>query len=89
MSITGDYAANRGADVMNVFDGTATISSSGLNVFDITIMFTSSFIYDPTAGDLLVDLDTLSAQPGLPQFDAGSSSLVGRVWPRCLIGAMG
>jgi hypothetical protein len=76
-NITGDFAANRGADDRVVFSGIATLSSSGGNVFDILLPFTSSFRFDPHAGNLLVGLNVTSGT-ALTQFEAGYSPLVGR-----------
>ena len=77
-SITGNFGANLGADNLQVFSGNAVISSSGGNVFDITIPFANTFTYDPTQGNLLVGLNVFSSQSQVGQFDAGFSSLVGR-----------
>ena len=77
-NITGNFSSNRGGDDSIVFSGTAFISSSGGNIFDITFPFTSSFMYDPTMGNLLVGMNVTSSQSMVRQFEAGSSSLIGR-----------
>ena len=77
-TITGNFASNRGGDDKVVFSGTAFVSSSGNNIFDITFPFTSNFVYDPTKGNLLVGMDTTSSQSGVGQFAAGDSPLIGR-----------
>lgn len=76
-TITGDFAANRGANDQVVFSGTAVLSSSGGNVFDIFVPFTSSFRFDPSAGNLLVGLNVTSGTTNT-FFEAGYSPLVGR-----------
>ena len=59
------FADNVGPDNTIVFDGTVNFESSGsmgldLGVFDITINFTTPFVYDPSAGDLLLDITNTS-----------------------------
>jgi hypothetical protein len=76
-TITGNFATNRGANDQVVFSGTTLLSSSGGNVFDILIPFTSSFRFDPSAGNLLVGLNVTSGTTHT-FFDAGYSPLVGR-----------
>lgn len=76
-TITDNFSVNQGSGDVSVFSGTATVSSSGNNIFDITFPFTTSFLYSPSAGNLLVHLNVFSNQY-VGQFDAGSSSLVGR-----------
>jgi PEP-CTERM motif len=77
-TITGNFSTNRGADDLTVFSGNAVISSSGGNVFDIFIPFTNPFTYNPTLGNLMVGLNTFTDHPNVGQFDAGTSTLVGR-----------
>lgn len=77
-SITSNFSTNQGAGNVQVFSGTATVSSSGRNVFDIMFPFSTSFLYDPTAGNLLVHLNVLSSQFSIGQFAAGNSGSVGR-----------
>ena len=76
-TITGDFAANRGANDQVVFSGTTQLSSAGGNVFDVLIPFTTSFRFDPSVGNLLVGLNVTSGTTNVP-FEAGNSSLLGR-----------
>lgn len=76
-TITGNFAANRGSDDKIVFSGTATLSSSGGNVFDITIPFTSSFRFDPNQGNLLVGMNVTQGWQ-ITAFEANRSTLMGR-----------
>ncbi len=58
------FASNIGADETTVFNGDLTISSSNtvvnpdnnLRAFDISIALTTPFLYDPTLGNLLLDI---------------------------------
>ncbi len=78
-TITGDFAANRGADNKVVFSGTTMVSSSGGNVFDITIPFASSFRYDPAQGNLLVGMNVTQGLWNAP-FEANYNTQMGRNW---------
>jgi len=59
------FASNIGADDTLVFSGSLQLSSSftgpldGPKAFDVRIVLTTPFVYDPTAGNLLLDLRNL------------------------------
>lgn len=79
------FASNIGADVTTVLSGAVSVSSSdtgaGPRDFDITFLFTTPFFYDPTLGNLL--LDVFNVGGGLStSFDAHGSDTDGisRVW---------
>lgn len=69
------FANNTGLDVVQVYDGALTLSSAddpgpgGTRAFDIVINFTTPFLYDPTLGNLLLDVRRPGAVPG-EAFDA-------------------
>jgi hypothetical protein len=73
-----DYAANKGADFTTVFSGTLTFTPLGNGSFDLVIP-TAPFVYDPTRGNLLVDVVVNSASSngttffvfGIPSPDVG------------------
>lgn len=56
------FANNLGADVTTVFNGSLSLSSSngvgpgGTRAFDLVITFQNSFLYDPSKGNLLLDI---------------------------------
>jgi hypothetical protein len=53
---------NLGSDNTQVFGGSLTLSSAGVpGVFDISIIFTTPFVYNPLAGNLLLDVQNFSA----------------------------
>ncbi|WP_375404398.1 PEPxxWA-CTERM sorting domain-containing protein [uncultured Sphingomonas sp.] len=81
------FAANVGRDNVTVFNGALTLQSTApakrdgsVQPFDIIIPFATPFTYDPTVGDLLLDVFNFSG--GLTtQFDfvTGGSNAVSRV----------
>jgi hypothetical protein len=60
------FASNIGPDATQVYSGSLTISSSNAagpgntKAFDIAIHFQRAFLYDPSAGNLLLDIANLS-----------------------------
>jgi hypothetical protein len=53
--------SNLGADDTQIFGGSLTLSSAGVpGIFDISIPFTTPFVYDPAAGNLLLDVQNFS-----------------------------
>lgn len=81
-SLSSTFDNNIGADAVSVFSGNLTISGTttvGVNPFDIIVNFQNSFLYDPSQGDLLLNIST---DHGLftTQFDAVNSPLVQRVF---------
>lgn len=76
VTMSSTFADNLGADNTLVASG-FTLSGTGggsPNPFDITIVFDTAFIYDPTAGALLMDVFVPSAK-ATEQFDATSAFL--------------
>jgi sugar lactone lactonase YvrE len=66
------YANNIGAGYVTVFDGLLSLSSSGVgnpNPFDIVINVNPLFTYDPSKGDLLLDI-RMRNSPSTAFFDA-------------------
>ncbi len=84
-SPSGVFANNIGADYVTVFDGLLTLSSSGSgypNPFDIVVDVADTFSYDPSQGDLLLDV-FMRNSPYTRFIDAASSSQqtsMSRVW---------
>lgn len=60
------FSENTGSNAATVLNGSVSVSSAntllanGTKAFDIYIPFTSWFLYDPSAGNLLIDSRTLS-----------------------------
>ncbi len=85
-ALSSTFATNVGSDDMVVFNGPLALSSAdiagpgGTRAFDIIINLTTPFLYDPAAGDLLLDVRNFAG--GLTtQFDAHvSGDSVSRVW---------
>ena len=86
------FASNVGADATQVYSGSLTISSTdaagpgNTHVFDIAIHFQNPFLYDPSTGNLLLDIANLSGAGsaiGSDFFDAvhgtGTGDAVSRV----------
>jgi hypothetical protein len=70
------FANNLGANNTTVFSGPLSLSSAdsgppaGPKDFDIIIPLATPFLYDFTAGNLLVDIRHFGGGPALTQFDA-------------------
>ena len=64
--LSSTFAANTGTNVTTVFNGALPLSSQfvgpaqGPKAFDMTVNFTTPFVYDPTSGNLLVDIQDFS-----------------------------
>lgn len=75
-----DYAANKGADFTTVFNGSITFTGRNDGTFDLVIP-TSAFTFDPSKGNLLLDVViTSSSGPGVASFAFGPSDNVSRVY---------
>jgi hypothetical protein len=78
------FSDNIGADRTLVFDGTLTLSSENLpgpgntRQFDYAYPFTTPFLYDPAAGNLVVELQIVHATGPSIRFDAVTGSPVVR-----------
>lgn len=76
-----NYAANKRADFTTVFSGVVSVPSTGLGGFDFIINLTTPFTYNPTLGNLLLDVFINSTSPGVgTSFVAGTGSPIGRVF---------
>ena len=81
-SLSSTFASNIGADATQVYNGSLTLSSTnaagpgGTHAFDIAIVFQTPFLYDPSAGNLLLDVKNISganSAVGSDFFDAVNS----------------
>jgi extracellular elastinolytic metalloproteinase len=75
-ALSNTFANNVGAGTTTVVDGLVDLSSSGTgtpNPFDIVINLTTPFFYDPSKGDLLMDVFARNAKT-TAQFDATDGS---------------
>lgn len=74
--LSSTFAANIGADVATVYSGALTLttantgSAAGPRDFDIVISFLTPFLYDPTAGNLLLEFQNFGTRSGRNIFDA-------------------
>jgi hypothetical protein len=75
---TTSFASNLGTNTVTVFSGNVSLSSSGDDVFDIEIPFTTPYLYDPHAGNLLIGITDISGGIPLRGFAAGSTDLMSR-----------
>jgi len=79
------FAANVGANDTVVKSGALALSSSdtagpgGSRAFDIIISLTTPFLYDPGAGNLLMDVRNFGGG-STTQFDAASDGSIGRTF---------
>jgi subtilisin family serine protease len=94
-TVAPTFANNVGTGgLVTVFDGTMTISSTGSgspNPFDVVIPAGDLFNYDPTRGDLLLDIQMRNA-PSTTLFDAsgfGQQSATARVYANSLAATSG
>ena len=77
-TLSTSFGANVGGDVTTVFSGALSLSSldlgpvGGPKNFDIAIVFTTPFLYNPTLGDLLLDVRNFGGGSST-QFDAHSA----------------
>jgi len=83
-NMSATFASNIGGDVVTVFSGDLTLSSSIVcgagpcNPFDIGIQLQQGFPYDPSKGDLLLDVRIPQCVVTSQQDAVSSSSVVGR-----------
>lgn len=85
-AITTSFSKNLGTNTQVVFSGTAVLSSSGANVFDISIPFTKPYLYDPSKGNLLVGVSDINGSVPFIGFAAGGSILLSRYYNTILDG---
>lgn len=78
-NLSTTFANNVGANDAVVFSGPLTLSSAdtgpagGPMAFDIVINLLTAFFYDPSAGNLLMDVRNFSGGSGVSQLDAEAS----------------
>lgn len=78
-SLSGNFADNIGADVTTVYSGALSFAAAATDGFDYVINFTDGFLYNPSLGNLLLDVlipvGTTVGGPGffLASFDAANS----------------
>ena len=78
-----NYAANRGTDVTVVRSGPFTLASpssgdAGVQPFDIVVEFTTPYLYDPSAGNLLLEWKNLGGEVywgSRISFDSGAAAM--------------
>jgi hypothetical protein len=70
------FSANRGSNYQDVFDATLTFTPALNNTFDMVLNLSTPFLYDPSKGDLLLDvsLTQASAFTGTALYFGGDSS---------------
>ena len=67
--LNSTFAVNNGTNLTTVFDGALSISSQfsgpalGPKAFDIVVNFTTPFLYNPLAGNLMIDIKNFSGEP--------------------------
>jgi PEP-CTERM motif len=78
------YALNRGSDFTNVFAGTIEDAAVGSGTFDFVINLATPFTYNPSNGNLLLDVHSLSVVVNGPTnlvgFMFGNSPDTGRLY---------
>jgi hypothetical protein len=58
------FSANRGSNYQDVFSGTLTFTPALNNTFDMVLNLSSPFLYNPSQGDLLLNI-LLTQTPGI------------------------
>jgi len=80
------FADNLGANNTLVFDGTVIVTTANLpgpgntRQFDYVFPFTTPFLYDPAAGNLVLDLQIVSSGSALTFDTVSGDSAIGRVF---------
>ncbi len=74
------YAGNKRQDFTQVFSGTVVTTLMGGSAFDLVINLDDPFLYDPGAGNLLLDVFLTGASGNGAPFKAGISTDVGRLF---------
>ena len=55
-TLSPTFSSNLGTDSAVVYNGALNIDSSGTPVFDVTVNLQTPFVYDPSQGNLLLDV---------------------------------
>jgi hypothetical protein len=75
-ALSSSFAANIGADATTVYSGALTLTTAntgpaaGPRDFDVVISFLVPFLYDPSAGNLLLEFRNFGTRTGGNIFDA-------------------
>lgn len=75
-SLSPTFSENLGGDTLVVYSGPLAINSPGGSVpnpFDITVTLSTPFLYDPAAGNLLLDISNPSGTGSLWIVDASNN----------------
>jgi len=84
--ISTTFAENIGTNNTLVFDGTVTVTTGNLpgpgntRQFDYVFPFTTPFLYDPAAGNLVLDLQIVADGEAFTQDTVSGDSAIGRVF---------
>jgi hypothetical protein len=78
--LSTNYASNIGPDSTTVFSGTKTFTSIGDGSFDFLVTLTTPFNYDPSMGNLLLDVNIASNSGSQVSFEATSDPVTSRVY---------
>ncbi len=79
-SAPGSYGANKGSDFTSVFTGTVSETLTGGVSFDLIVNLSSPFLYDPSKGNLLLDVYLFPGSGPNSEFQAGDSPNVGQIF---------
>lgn len=77
-TLSSNFATNEGPDETQVYSGVFTFMLTANNTFDL-VFPTSAFVYDPSKGNLLLTIDTLSSG-ALATFAATTDPVTSRVY---------
>jgi hypothetical protein len=88
LAVTSTFANNRGLDLVTVASGQATViavpAASAPGSFYVDVPLTTPFAYDPTVGDLMVEIDHDGTYTGgtsaSTDLISGTVNLSSRVW---------
>ena len=80
-NLSTTYASNIGPDSKTVFSGTQTITSLSNGTFDFLVTLATPFIYDPSKGNLLLDVNIASSTgSSFVAFEATNDAVTSRVY---------
>jgi len=74
------FLASSTPDLKPVFSGTVTVMSPGSSPFDFFVPLSTPFLYDPAAGNLLLDVVVTAVAEGITPFAAGFSPDTARIF---------
>jgi hypothetical protein len=80
-SLSTNYASNIGPDAKTVFSGTQTITAASNGTFDFLVTLSTPFVYDPTKGNLLLDVNiSNSTGPNQLAFETTNDAVTSRIY---------